>query len=133
MEVDGVAKVGYSLPDGEYFCLLAYVPKGSDFTLDEAVARLQTALPGRVVRAFPLRRDRRVLAPWGGEQIIGFYIGAAPSDAGGRPPATAEDAGVPAPGGRATVRRASEVLSGFRGVGVHDLGRGEACCRVSSR
>ena len=39
-EVGGMAKVGYSLPDGEYVCLLAYVSLGTDFTLDEAVARL---------------------------------------------------------------------------------------------
>ena len=81
-----------------------------------------------------MRRDRRVLAPWGGEQIVGFYIGAAPSDASGHPPATAEDGGSPAPGGgRPAVLRACEVLSGFRGVGVYDLGQGDACCRVSSR
>lgn len=62
-EVDRVAKVDYSLPDGEYYCLTAFVAKGSDFTLDEAGARLRAALPGRVVRGFPTRRDRRVLAP----------------------------------------------------------------------
>ncbi len=58
-----MAKVDYSLPDGEYYCLTAFVAKGSDFTLDEAGARLRAALPGRVVRGFPTRRDRRVLAP----------------------------------------------------------------------
>jgi hypothetical protein len=113
----------YLLPDGEYFCLTVFVRKGSDFTLDEAVARLQAALPGRVVRAFPCRRDRRVLAPWGGDLIVGFYIQAAPSDAGGPLPATAEDGDAPAPGGScAAVRRACEVLSGFQGVEAHDFG-----------
>jgi hypothetical protein len=115
--VDGVAKVDDPLPDGEYYCLTAFVRKGSDFTLDEAVARLRAALPGRVVRCFPARRDARALAPWGGDRIVGFFIGVASSEAGGR----------------AAVLRACDVLSGFRGVEVHVLGQGEACCRVSSR
>jgi hypothetical protein len=85
-----MAKVDYSLPDGEYYCLTAFVRKGSDFTLDEAVARLRAALPGRVVRGFPCRRDRRVLGPWDGEQIVAFFLEAT---AGDRPPlAEGEDA-----------------------------------------
>jgi hypothetical protein len=116
-------EVDYFLPDGEYHNIIAYVTKGSDFTLAEAVTRLQAALSGRVVRAFPCRRDRRVLAPWGGDLIVGFYIQAAPSDAGEPLPATAEDGGVPTPGGScAAVRRACEVLSGCRGVKAHDFG-----------
>src|SRR4051812_45552629 len=82
------------LPDGEYYLVIAYVSKGSDFTPAEAVTRLQAALKGRVVRAFPCRRDRRVLGPWGGDLIVGFYLQAAPSDAG-EPPAAAEVGGLP--------------------------------------
>ena len=117
-----MTKVG-PLPNGEYLCLQAFVAEGNDFTLDEAMTRLRAALPGRVVWSFHHRRDRRVLAPWGGDLIVGFYIQAAPSDAGGPLPATAEDGDAPAPGGScAAVRRACEVLSGFRGVGAHDFG-----------
>jgi hypothetical protein len=128
-----MAKVDYSLPTGEYYCLMVYVPKDSDFTLDEAIARLQAALPGRVVRAFPARRDRRVLDYWGGKLIAGFYIGAKPSDARCSPPATAGDGDAPmTAGGRDAVLRAREILTGFRGVRVHILGEGEVCCRLSN-
>ena len=118
------------LPDGEYYCLTAFVAKGSDFTIDEAVARLRAALPGRVVRGIPFRRDRRVLAPWGGEQIVGFFIEVTAETAGGRAPAAFEGTDAPAPGGcRAAALRACEVLSGFRSVGVYDMGQGEAVLR----
>jgi hypothetical protein len=128
-EVNGVANVDHSLPDGEYYCLTAFVAKGSDFTLDEAMARVRAALPGRVARGFPTRRDRRVLGPWDGEQIVGFFIEAI---AGDRPAAEGEDA--PAPGrAPAAVLRACEILSGFQGVGVYDQGQGKALCRLSSR
>jgi hypothetical protein len=104
-------------PDGEYYLLIAYVQKGSDFAPEEAVARLQAALPGRLVRAFPCRRNRRVLDPLGCDLIVGFYIQASPTDADGPLPATAEGGGacVPTEAG-AAVRQACEVLSGFRGV-----------------
>jgi hypothetical protein len=129
--VNGVAKADHPMPEGAYYCLTAFVVKGSDFTPDEAVARLRAALPGRVVRAFPTRRDRRVLGPWNGEQIVGFFIEAT---AGDRPPPAAEGEDAPAPGGcPAALLRACEVLSGFRGVGVYDQGQGQAVCRLSSR
>jgi len=116
-------EVDHLLPDGEYYLIVTYVAKGSDFTLAEAVTRLQAALSGRVVRAFPCRRDRRVLAPWGGDLIVGFYVQAAPSDAGEPLPATAEGGPGPTPGGScAAVRRACEVLAGFRGVVAYDWG-----------
>jgi hypothetical protein len=125
-----VAKVDHSLPDGEYYCLTAFVAKGSDFRLDEAVARLRAALPDRVVRGFPTRRDRRVLGPWDGEQIVGFFLAASAGDR----PLAAEGEDAPAPGGSpAAVLRACEILSEFRGVGVYDQGQGEALCRLSSR
>ncbi len=110
-------------PDGEYYFLIAYVKKGSDFTLDEAVARLRAALPGRLVQAFPCRRDRRVLAPMGLDLMVGFYIQAAPSDADEPRPAAAGGGGGGAPTGPgAAVRQASEVLSGFRDVWAYDSG-----------
>jgi hypothetical protein len=118
------------LPNGDYFSLIAFVAKGSDFTLGGAVARLQAALPGRVVRGIPVRRDRRVLAPWGGDQIVGFFIEVAPGSARRRRPTAVGEEDAPASAGyRAAAQRACEVLSGFRGVGVYDLGQGEAVLR----
>lgn len=116
LEVDGVAKVD-PLPDGKYFCLAALVAEDSDFTLDEAVARLQAALPGRVVLAFPTRRNRAALAPWGGKQFVGFYIEAAAETAGGLPPAL-EGTDAPAPDGcPAVLRRAWKFCPGSRECG----------------
>ena len=56
------------------------------------------ATPGG--RGFPARRNRAALAPWGGEQIVGFFI---------------EVTDAPAAGHQTAVLRACEVLSGFRG------------------
>ena len=108
---DGISSRG----EDSFFNVNGNFATWNNFTLDGAVARLREALPDRVVWGIPTRRDRRILDYWDGDQIVGFYIGAKPSDAGD-----------------SAARRACEVLSGFRGVGVHDTGQGEAVCRISN-
>ncbi|HYT87821.1 MAG TPA: hypothetical protein VEL76_03805 [Gemmataceae bacterium] len=118
------------LPNGAYLSLVAFVAEGSDFTLNKAVARLQAALRGRVVRAIPTRRDRRVLDFWGGKQIVAFFVEVTAEAGGARPPAAVEGADELLPGGcRAIALQACEVLSGFHGVRVSDVGQGKALLR----
>jgi hypothetical protein len=125
-EEDWVAMVD-PLPNGAYLSLVAYVAEGSDFTINKAVARLQAALPDRVVRAIPVRRDRRALAPWGGKLLVGFFIEVTAEAGGDCPSAAVEGADELLPCGcHAIALQACEVLSGFYGVWVYDAGQGKA-------
>ena len=99
------------LPDGQYLGLVAYIAEESDFTVDEAVARLRAAFPSREVRALPTRRNRAVARALGVKQMMVFLVE--------QPQVTDERR-------HADIRRACEVLSGFRGVTAFDIGQGGA-------
>jgi hypothetical protein len=97
------------LPDGQYIGVGAYIAEDSDFTLDEAVARLRAAFPGREVRALPVRRSAAVARALGVKRMIVFLVE--------QPQVTDERC-------RADIQRACEVLSGFRGAWAFDMDQG---------